>query len=134
MSDKSSHGVFFLDLLLFVDITNHFLWSDYTIAKHRLQVGIFYKSMNHNFGVEIQIRNNTSRSQSVKIGGCVYNSNNQPEVRWLGTKVIKSTSSTSYDFYVRENTFSKMKEGKYKIQFWINDKKVQREFFVVTYK
>ena len=40
MSDKSSHGVFFLDLLLFVDITNHFLWSDYTIAKHRLQVGI----------------------------------------------------------------------------------------------
>ena len=41
MSDKSSHGVFFLDLLLFVDITNHFLWSDYTIAKHRLQVGIF---------------------------------------------------------------------------------------------
>lgn len=41
MSDKSSHGVFFLDLLLFVDITNHFLWSDYTIAKHRLQVGIY---------------------------------------------------------------------------------------------
>ena len=32
--------LFFLDLLLFVDITNHFLWSDYTIAKHRLQVGI----------------------------------------------------------------------------------------------
>lgn len=43
MSDKSSHGVFFLDLLLFVDITNHFLWSDYTIAKHRLQVGILIK-------------------------------------------------------------------------------------------
>ena len=43
MSDKSSHGVFFLDLLLFVDITNHFLWSDYTIAKHRLQVGILNK-------------------------------------------------------------------------------------------
>lgn len=46
MSDKSSHGVFFLDLLLFVDITNHFLWSDYTIAKHRLQVGIFYTKFN----------------------------------------------------------------------------------------
>lgn len=43
MSDKSSHGLFFLDLLLFVDITNHFLWSDYTIAKHRLQVGILKK-------------------------------------------------------------------------------------------
>lgn len=105
-----------------------------TGSKGKVYTNHFYKSMNHNFGVEIQIRNNTSRSQSVKIGGCVYNSNNQPEVRWLGTKVIKSTSSTSYDFYVRENTFSKMKEGKYKIQFWINDKKVQREFFVVTYK
>lgn len=54
MSDKSSHGVFFLDLLLFVDITNHFLWSDYTIAKHRLQVGILSKKEFAIFKYEIE--------------------------------------------------------------------------------
>ncbi len=32
----------------------------------------FYKLMNHNFGVEIVVQNNTSTTQIIKVGGCVY--------------------------------------------------------------
>lgn len=38
------------------------------------------------------------------------------------------------DFYVREESLSQLKEGKYKIQFWINNEKVQKDFFTITYK
>ena len=55
-------------------------------------------------------------------------------VKWGGIKGIDAHTSSTYDFYVREDTFSKMKEGKYKVQFWLNDKKVQKKHFTVTYK
>ena len=94
----------------------------------------FYKSMNHNFGVEILLRNNTYSIQKVRIGGCVYDAQGNTFIRWNGIKDIQALSTSTYDFYVKEDTFSKMKEGKYKIQFWINDKKVQKDFFTITYK
>ncbi len=55
--------------------------------------------------------------------------------KWNPTnKKIALNSSTTQDFYVRESGFSNMKEGKYTVQFWINDKKVQNEHFTITYK
>lgn len=105
-----------------------------TGARGKVFTDHFYKALNHNFGVEILMRNNTAKMQSIKVGGCIYDDRGNPVVRWIGTKSIGGHSSNAYDFYVREDAFSKMKEGKYKVQFWLNDKKVQKEYFTVTYK
>ena len=94
----------------------------------------FYKSMNHNFGIEITIRNNTSKLQKMKIGGCVYDSKKKIIAKWLNNKNISPHCSASYDYYVREETFNKMDAGKYTVIFWINDKKVKEGVFTITYK
>lgn len=94
----------------------------------------FYKSMNRNFGVEITIRNNTSKMQEMKIGGCIYDSNKNKAANWIGNKKINPHSTIPYDFYVTENTFSKLNAGKYVVIFWINDKKVKESNFTITYK
>lgn len=95
----------------------------------------FYKSMNHNFGVEMLIRNNTERVQIVKIGGCINNTDGKLIIKWNPkNKKIAAHSSIMQDFYVKEDSFAEMKTGKYIIQFWINDKKVQNQQFTITYK
>ena len=94
----------------------------------------FYKSMNKNFGVEITIRNNTSKLQEMKIGGCIYDSNKNKAANWIANKKINSHSTTKYDFIVTEDRFSKLSTGKYTIIFWINDKKVKESKFTITYK
>lgn len=94
----------------------------------------FYKSMNHNFGVEITIRNNTQKIQNMKIGGCIYDINRKKTVNWITNKRINPYSLAAYDFYVKEQTFSNMSAGKYTIIFWINDKKVKEGTFTITYK
>lgn len=95
----------------------------------------FYKSINHNFGVEILVKNNTSSPQKINVGGCIYDDKGSTVVKWKNTFIeIQARSSKTWDFYVFENHFTRMKEGKYKVQFWINNKRVQREFFKITYK
>ena len=94
----------------------------------------FYKSMNHNFGVQITIRNNTSKLQYMKIGGCIYDIHGKKIVNWIGNKKINPHCKASYDFYVKEQQFLKMNAGKYTIIFWINDKKVKEDTFIITYK
>lgn len=106
----------------------------YSTGLKKVFTNHFYKSMNHNFGVEIKIKNNTSKLQDIKIGGCVYDSNKNVVVKWIGNKKVNSHSFMSYDFYVKEQTFNKMQPGKYTIIFWINDKKVKESSFTITYK
>ena len=96
----------------------------YSTGLKKVFTNHFYKSMNHNFGIEITIRNNTNRMQEMKIGGCVYDSN----------KKINPNSNACYDYYVKEHTFNTMKPGKYIVIFWINDKKVKEASFNITYK
>lgn len=105
-----------------------------TGVKGKVYTNHFFKSMNHNFGIEISMQNNTAKSQAVRVGGCVYDDKGSTIVKWGSTKNINPHSLSTYDFYVRDNTFATMKEGKYKVQFWLNDKKVQKEFFTITYK
>ena len=105
-----------------------------TGLKGKVYTNNFYKSMIHNFGIEMQIRNNTSQIQNVNIGGCIYDNMDNTIVRWNTRKQIPARSTLSNDFYVSENTFSQMKIGRYKVQFWVNDKKVQKEFFTITFK
>ncbi len=106
----------------------------YSTGLKKVFTNHFYKSMNHNFGIEIVITNNTSSIQKLKIGGCVNNSKGKKVVNWISTKSIKPYSSESYDFYVREKEFNKMDSGKYTVIFWINDKRVKETTFTITYK
>ena len=94
----------------------------------------FYRAMNHNFGVEIKIKNNTNRVQDVKIAGYVYDSVGNTVVGWKTIfKKIQPNSLLSHDSYVNEHDFSCMKDGEYKVQFWVNDVKIKK-FFKMTYK
>lgn len=107
----------------------------YSTGLKKVFTNHFYKSMNHNFGVEILVRNNTNKMQTIHVGGCIYNSDGKTIVKWGNVNIeIPSHNSKTYDFFVKEDGFSKMKDGKYKVQFWINDKKVQKEYFTITYK
>lgn len=107
----------------------------YSTGLKKVFTNHFYKSMNHNFGVEILVKNNTSQVQTIRVGGCIYDDKGNTLTKWKNANIqIPPHGSKTWDFYVRETTFSKMKDGKYKIQFWINDKKVQKEYFTVTYK
>jgi len=106
-----------------------------TGVKGKVYTNHFYRSMNHNFGVEIQIRNNTSLMQNVKIGGCINDALGNTVVKWkTTTKQIPAHSSLANDFFVYENDFSKMRDGEYFVQFWINDMKVKSEYFTVSFK
>lgn len=106
----------------------------YSTGLKKVFTNHFYKSMNHNFGVELLIRNNTSKLQNMKIGGCIYDKERRKITNWIGNKKINPHSSTSYDFYVKEQTFSKMNAGTYTLIFWINDKKIKEDTFTITYK
>lgn len=95
----------------------------------------FYKLLNHNFGMEVVVRNNTSQTQTVKVTGCLYSaewSDGNTLYKWNHTMSLPARSAQKCDFYVRKDFFSKMKTGKYKIQFWINGNRVKRQFFTVT--
>ncbi len=106
----------------------------YSTGLNKVYTNHIYKSMNHNFGVEIVIRNNTSKLQHMKIVGYIYDKHGEAVTRWNRMKKIDQHGMMAYDFYVKEENFSRMRQGKYKIQFWINDKKVQHEYFNITNK
>ncbi len=107
----------------------------YSTGLKKVFTNHFYKSMNHNFGVEMIIRNNTAKLQIIKIGGCINDDKGNLITKWNPiNKKVSPNSSCKQNFYVRESEFSKMKDGKYVIQFWINDKKVQNENFTITFK
>ena len=93
----------------------------------------FHKKMNHNFGIEITLKNNTNIQQNVKVGWCIYK--NGVEI-WKGTfnKKVNANSTASNDFYVKQESFKKLKPGKYKSQFWVNDIRVQKVEFNIYNK
>lgn len=107
----------------------------YSTGLKKVFTNHFYKSMNHNFGIEILVRNNTNTEQSIRVSGCIYDNSGKTIEKWSNANIkIPKQRSITWDFYVKEDRFSKMKEGKYKVQFWINNKKVQKEYFTITYK
>jgi len=106
----------------------------YSTGLKKVYTNRFYKSLNHNFGVEMLIKNNTSRTQQIKIGGCVYDEANNTVVTWNKTVEISAYNSLTQDFFVNEVTFSRMREGRYSMQFWLNDAKVTKKYFTVALK
>lgn len=105
-----------------------------TGAKGKVYTNIFHKELNHNFGIELIIKNGTNQLQRVKIGWCIYDNNGKTLLQGTFHEKIAAHTSFQKDFYVDENIFRKLHIGKYKSQFWLNDKKVQKEYFKIKYK
>lgn len=106
-----------------------------TGAKGKVYTTTFHKAITHNFGIEVVIKNNTSITQTVNLGHCIYDeSGNNTMFKGNFHPQIKPNTVLKYDIYVDAKAFAKMKPGKYKSQFWINNKKVQKVFFTVSSK
>lgn len=86
--------------------------------------------MNHNFGIEITLKNNTYVLQNVKVGWCIYKDGNVI-VKGTFNKKVNPNSTLTNDFYIQEKTFNNLKIGKYKSQFWVNDIRVQKVYFTI---
>lgn len=106
-----------------------------TSVNGRTYTTTFLKSMNRDFGVEVVIKNNTSQVQTVKLGPVIYDKsgNDMSLVRTCYIKVNPNSISQK-DIKVDSKLFFKMKNGKYKFQFWLNDKKIKKIFFTVKEK
>lgn len=103
-----------------------------TGAKGKVYTTKFHKNLNHNFGIEVIIKNNTSQIQTVKLGHCIYDESGK-NTMFKGTfyPKINPYSTLTENIFVDAKAFTKMKRGKYKSQFWLNDKKVQKVFFTI---
>lgn len=91
----------------------------------------YNKNVNHNFGVELILKNNTSCIQKVQIEGAIHNKNKRFITGWSSAKKIKANSILSFDFYVKKEDFSIMKQGEYSVQFCIDDEHVQKQYFTI---
>lgn len=105
-----------------------------TSSNGKIFTNHFYHSRNHNFGVEVRIQNSTSYVYNFYIAGCVYDSNGVEICRWKRTtkEVPPSNLPIKSYFWVDRNKFLEMREGKYKVQLWINDIKVIKIFFTIS--
>ena len=114
-----------------IELTKISLYS--TGKKGKVYTKIFLKQMNHNFGIEITLKNNTHIIQNVKVGWCIYK-NGEEIIKGTFNKKVNANSSLTTDFYVKEQTFNNLKPGEYKSQFWVNDQRVQKVYFTIKNK
>ena len=105
-----------------------------TGSKGKVFTNKFYKSINHNFGIEVVLKNNTSKPQTVNLGHCIYDKNGKNIIKGNFYPKISPHSQFIQNIYVKPQDFSKMKTGSYKSQFWINDNRVQKVFFTIGIK
>lgn len=106
-----------------------------TGAKGKVYTTTFHKSLTHNFGIEVKIKNYTSKIQKVKLGHCIYDESGKNTMfKSNFYPKINPNSTLTENIYVDANAFRRMKPGKYKSQFWINNKKVQKVFFTIKNK
>lgn len=105
-----------------------------TSSEGKIYTNHFYRAKDHDFGVEIRIKNNTACVYSFNIAGCVYDSSGAEIYRWIRTtkKVLPSNLPVKSNFWVDRDKFLAMRDGEYKMQLWINDVKVVKMFFMVS--
>lgn len=114
-----------------VDLVNIRLYS--TGLKGKVYTNVFYKMINHNFGIEITLKNYSSVSKKVKIGWCVYKGDEEV-VKGTFYKKVNANSSLTSDFYVKKNFFDNLNCGKYTSVFWLNNQRVQKTYFTIQNK
>ena len=105
-----------------------------TGPKGKVYTSTFYKLLNHNFGVELSLKNNAPKSQTIKVRWCLYNENGHSIFNKYYSKTVNAGGKLISDFYVDEVFFLKLKPGKYKSQLWINGKRIQKTFFTIVNK
>lgn len=105
-----------------------------TGAKGKVYTDRFYKSINHNFGIEVVLMNHTAQTRTVTLGHCIYDERGSTIIKGNFHPKIAPHSTLRQDIYVKPETFSKLRNGKYKSQFWINNTKVQKVFFTIAKK
>lgn len=105
-----------------------------TGAKGKVYTTKFYKSINHNFGIEIVLKNNSNRTIKVQLGHCIYDSQGNIIFKGNFYPAVNPNSTFKQDIYVEAEAFEKMKVGKYKSQFWLNNTRVQKVYFSVIKK
>lgn len=105
-----------------------------TGSKGKVYTDKFYKSINHNFGIEVVLKNTSSNTQTIHLGHCIYDESGNVVFKGNFSPKINPHSTLTHNIFVDAKAFAKMKSGKYKSQFWINDTKVQKAFFTVAYK
>ena len=104
-----------------------------TGAGGKVYTTTFYKSLNHNFGVEVTIRNSTNRSQSVHVGLCVYDDRDNAIQNFKGSSefTVKANYTAVQPIFADAKAFSRMKPGRYKYQIWINNRAVLKDYFII---
>lgn len=105
-----------------------------TGARGKVFTKCFYTAFNHNFGAEIVLKNNTGTMFLLRMSGCVYDTRGNTICQWRKTCNINAYSKNKYDFYIQKEKFVNLKEGVYKIKFWVNNTKVQSEHFEIKRK
>lgn len=105
-----------------------------TGARGKVYTDRFYKSINHNFGIEVVLMNHTAQTRTVTLGHCIYDERGATIIKGNFHPKIAPHSTLRQDIYVKPETFSKLKNGKYKSQFWLNSTKVQKVFFTIAKK
>ncbi len=102
-----------------------------TSSKGKVYTTKFYKSINRNFGIEVILNNTSCKAQVVHLGHCIYDDSGKVVFKGNFMPKINPHSTVKQNIFVKPNDFAQMKSGKYKSQFWMNDKKVQKVFFTV---
>lgn len=114
-----------------IEIQNIRLYS--TGKKGKVYTNKFYKQINHNFGIEVLLKNNTNIQQNVKVGWCIYK-NGAEILKGTFNQKVNANSTTSNDFYIKEENFKNLRPGEYKSQFWVNNERVQKVYFHILTK
>lgn len=92
-----------------------------------------YKALNHNFGIEFSIRNNTKSNKTVSMVGYVYDPAGKSLVTWKSKDIrISPHTQLEQDFFVDHDVFLRMTSGDYKVQFWANGKRIIKKFVHVS--
>lgn len=118
--------------ITYVNLQSIRLYS--TGSKGKTYTDKFYKSINHNFGIEVILMNSSSTTQTIHLGHCIYDESGKVVFNGNFSPKINPHSTLKHNIFVDAKAFAAMKSGKYKSQFWINDTKVQKAFFTVAYK
>ena len=104
-----------------------------TGARGKVYTNTFYKAVSHNFGVDIRLKNNNSSQKNVNISWFIYDSNGKKQGSLSRNKIsINGFGYKNENFYIQESVFSRLRPGKYRYEFQINDRRTKQGFFTIN--
>ncbi len=67
----------------------------------------FYKSINHNFGIEVVLKNLSGQAKTVHLGHCIYDEKGVAIFKGDFRPMVKPFSTLKQDIYVDPKAFEK---------------------------